>query len=103
MAEIGRYLNTEPINCILFVIEQNPRINVTLKRLINIIVTKLHSSDHDKVALVVNQWSHSAAAKEVRSDAKGGEDEKSIKDARRDMIVQAFAGMLLWNLVYALS
>lgn len=91
MAEVGQYLNNKAVNCILFVTELNPRINVTLNRLINIVVTKVHPSDHDKLAIVINQWSLSATAKQERSGNYGGKSEKQIRDARVNMIMDAFA------------
>lgn len=91
MADIGRYLTTEPVNCIVFVIEPNLTIRAKVRSLVNLILTKLHPNDHDKVAVVVNHWSHTNHAKQARS-CICTEDEVAIKDECRDYIVQAFSG-----------
>ena len=94
MAIVGKYTNNEPINCILFILDLNFRVNVTLRRLINIIVTKVHPADHDKLAVVINQYSHTAGAARRRSTISGGLEEKQIKQERIESLLQAFSGAI---------
>lgn len=91
MAAIGNYLNSVPVNAIAFVLSANPRIDYTLKRLINIIVTKVHPSDFDKLCIVLNQWSHSDYWREERERVSGlAEDEN--QERRKSLILDALEG-----------
>ena len=92
MAVVGKYLNQEPINCILFVLDLNYRVNITMRRLINIIVTKIHPADHDKLAVVINKYEHTPEAAKRRSRLLGGLDEVACRQQRIDMLIKAFSG-----------
>lgn len=88
MAAVGKYLASEPVNCVLFCFDTNYRINITMRRLINIIVTKVHPADHDKLALVINRYGHTPADK-VKLQKFHGLDEKAHQEQRKDAIVTA--------------
>ena len=93
MAIVGKYINSQPVNCVLFVLDMNYRVNVTLRRLINIIVTKVHPVDHDKLAIVINWYSHTPEAAKVRKRLSGGLPENESKQQRIDLLITALSGM----------
>ena len=92
MADIGSYLDDMPINCVLFVLQaKNPRIDHTLKRLMEIVIHKVHRSDYNKLGVIVNHYSHSAASKAERAELNG-KTEQQTQQAIRDEIAKSLHG-----------
>ena len=93
MASIGKYLNIEPVNAVLFVLDYNPRIDYTLKRLISIVITKVHLSDYNKLAIVINRYEHNDVARRKRQIQSNGQDEAQSQEITRQVVVKALEGM----------
>ncbi|DBA80286.1 TPA: hypothetical protein ACH3X2_007419 [Trebouxia sp. C0005] len=87
MAKIGRYLDQEPVNCVLFVLSDgNPRIDHVMKRLINIVIQKVDKQDYDKLGFIVNRYKNDDAAKSERQELADGQSEADIKNRKRGEI-----------------
>ena len=102
MGVVGRYLNQEQVNCVLFVMDPHPRINITLNRLINIIVTKVHPDDHIKLALVINRYRHDQYNKDNRVKLNGCNEATSQANIK-DHYLKAFSGMTSCRSLFSLS
>ena len=92
MADIGHYLDEMPVNCALFVLSSAmPRIDHTLKRLINIVIHKVDRSDYNKLGVIVNHYKHTTAAKSERSELADGRSQLQ-QQAVRDEIAKSLEG-----------
>ena len=92
MADIGQHLDTMPLNCVLFVLSAaNPRIDRTLKRLIEIVIHKVHKRDYGKLGLVINHYKHDSGARGERAEFSGKSEQES-KQAIRDDIAASLTG-----------
>lgn len=93
MAKIGRYLDQEPVNCVLFVLSDgNPRIDHVMKRLINIVIQKVDKQDYDKLGFIVNRYKNDDAAKSERQELADGQSEADIKNRKRGEIKASLQG-----------
>ena len=92
MADVGSYMDDIPINCVLFVLQaRNPRIDHTLKRLMEIVIHKVHRSDYNKLGVVINHYSHTVASKGERAELTNQTEQQS-QQAVRDEIAKSLHG-----------
>ncbi|DBA80284.1 TPA: hypothetical protein ACH3X2_007418 [Trebouxia sp. C0005] len=93
MADIGSYLEKHPVNCVWFVLTAtNPRIDQTMKRLINIIIQKVNRMDYGKLGFVVNHYRHTEAAKAERAEFSDGLSERQSQNNLRAEIEKSLKG-----------
>ena len=81
-----------PINCIVVILGENPRLEYDCRQLITITIRKIAASDYNKISFVYNRYSHTRSARARR--AAGGIDEASFQAAKRIEIARALQGEL---------
>lgn len=94
MDAVGNYMKTKLVTSVLFVLDaQSSRINLTLSRLMQIIIAKVHQDDYDKLAVVINRWSQTDAAKQKRASIGDFEGtETDYQQAVVDKVVSTLKG-----------
>ena len=91
VSQIGTFIDTNKVDCIVIMLGSNLRISWTVQRLLNIIFKKIRASDYSKVAFVVNYYGHSDAKQQQRASATG-QDEATSQEQIRSAIRQGLQG-----------
>ena len=104
IVKVGKYLDNNPVNCILLVCQAAcPRVNSDTKGLLHILATKISPKDYAKLGVIVNVYSHHDLARQQRSynSKPRGRSEAEIQAGMREgfassMRCKAFLLMSAW-------
>lgn len=86
-------MKNAPLCCVPFVVSYyNPRIDYTLKKLVDLVVHKLDRSADDNIGFVVNHYSHTKQAEAERAALNGGKTEQECQQTFRSLIAKLVKG-----------
>ena len=74
--DIGAYLDSFEVNCIVIVLGDNPRWDRTLQQFFQILLNKIHPDDYKSIAFVA-RYGHCEVKRKERKEGTGKEEAES--------------------------